>query len=56
MIWEPSHRPALSQFGTSCLESGKSSSVEFPIQTQDRGTYWLRAAGRGPKASPISVT
>ena len=45
-VVEPSHRPVLSLFGTSCLESGKSSSVEFPVQTQDRGTHWLRAAGR----------
>ena len=45
-VIEPSHRPVLSLFGTSCLESGKSSSVEFPVQTQDRGTHWLRAAGR----------
>ena len=43
---EPSHRQILSSFGTSCLESGKSSSVEFPVQAQDRGTHWLRAAGR----------
>lgn len=45
-VIEPSHRSVLSSFGTSCLESGKSSSVEFPVQTQDSGTHWLRAAGR----------
>ena len=43
---EPSHRAALASFGTACLESGKSSSVEFLIQSDDRGEYWLRAAGR----------
>jgi two-component system sensor histidine kinase UhpB len=45
-LLEPSHRAALSSFGTACLVSGKSSSVEFPIQSDDRGEYWLRAAGR----------
>ncbi|MGY3618386.1 ATP-binding protein [Bradyrhizobium sp. USDA 10063] len=43
---ESSYRSALSSFATTCLESGKSSSVEFLVQTQDRGEYWLRAAGR----------
>ena len=43
---EPSHRVALASFATDCLESGKSSSVEFPVQSDDRGEYWLRAAGR----------
>ena len=37
---------ALASFATDCLESGKSSSVEFPVQSDDRGEYWLRAAGR----------
>ncbi len=45
-VIEPSHRPILALFGTSCLESGKSSSVEFPVQTSGGGTHWLRAAGR----------
>ncbi|XSC45372.1 sensor histidine kinase [Bradyrhizobium sp. RDT10] len=43
---ETSHRSALASFGYACLESGKSSSVEFPIRSADRGEYWLRAAGR----------
>lgn len=43
---EPSYRAAVTSFGTDCLESGKSSSVEFLIQSEDRGEYWLRAAGR----------
>ena len=43
---EPPHRAALASFATDCLESGKSSSVEFPVQSDDRGEYWLRAAGR----------
>ena len=43
---EPPHRVALTSFATDCLESGKSSSVEFPVQSDDRGEYWLRAAGR----------
>jgi two-component system, NarL family, sensor histidine kinase UhpB len=43
---ESSHRAAVTSFGTACLESGKSSSVEFLIQSDDRGEYWLRAAGR----------
>ena len=45
-IVEPSHRSALASFGAACLESGKSSSVAFQIQSDDRGEYWLRAAGR----------
>ena len=45
-VVEPSHRPALASFGAACLESGKSSSVVFEIQSDDRGKYWLRAAGR----------
>lgn len=45
-VVEPSYRSALASFGHACLESGKSSSVEFPIQSDDRGEYWLRAAGR----------
>ncbi|MGY3608399.1 MULTISPECIES: sensor histidine kinase [unclassified Bradyrhizobium] len=45
-VIEPSYRSALSSFAATCLESGKSSSVEFPVRTQDRGEYWLRAAGR----------
>jgi len=45
-VIEPSHRPALLSFATSCLESGKSGSVEFPVRTQDHGDHWLRAAGR----------
>lgn len=43
---EPPHRAALASFANYCLESGRSSSVEFPIQSDDRGEYWLRAAGR----------
>ncbi|WP_454617743.1 ATP-binding protein [Bradyrhizobium cenepequi] len=43
---ESSHRSALSSFAATCLESGKSGSVEFSIRTQNRGEYWLRAAGR----------
>jgi len=43
---EPPHRAALSSFATECTESGRSSSVEFPVQSNDRGEYWLRAAGR----------
>jgi two-component system, NarL family, sensor histidine kinase UhpB len=45
-VVEPSHRLALASFGAACLESGKSSSVAFQIQSGDRGEYWLRAAGR----------
>lgn len=45
-VVEPSHRAALTSFGNDCVESGKSGSVEFPIQSDDRGEYWLRAAGR----------
>ena len=45
-VVEPAHRAALTSFGSTCLESGKSGSVEFPIQSDDRGEYWLRAAGR----------
>jgi two-component system, NarL family, sensor histidine kinase UhpB len=49
---EPSHRAAVASFGATCLESGKSGSVEFLIQSDDRGEYWLRAAGRaeGPSS------
>jgi two-component system, NarL family, sensor histidine kinase UhpB len=43
---DPSHRATLASFGAACLESGKSSSVAFQIQSDDRGKYWLRAAGR----------
>jgi len=43
---EPPHRAALVSFATDCLESGRSSSVEFPVQSDNRGEYWLRAAGR----------
>lgn len=43
---EPPHRAALASFATECLDSGRSSSVEFPVQSHDRGEYWLRAAGR----------
>jgi len=43
---EPTHRPALASFATDCIEGGRSNSVEFPIQSEDRGEYWLRAAGR----------
>jgi signal transduction histidine kinase len=43
---EPPYRAALASFGAACIESGKSGSVEFPIQSDDRGEYWLRAAGR----------
>jgi len=46
VVVEPAHRAALTAFGNTCLESGKSGSVEFPIQSDDRGEYWLRAAGR----------
>ena len=45
-LLEPSHRAALASFGGACLESGKSGSVEFPVHSEDRGEYWLRAAGR----------
>jgi two-component system sensor histidine kinase UhpB len=45
-LLEPPHRAALASFGGACLESGKSGSVEFPVQSDDRGEYWLRAAGR----------
>ena len=45
-VVESSHRSALSSFAATCLESGKSGSVEFSIRTQNRGEYWLRAAGR----------
>ena len=45
-VVKPSHRSALASFGAACLESGKSSSVAFQIQSDDRGEYWLRAAGR----------
>jgi signal transduction histidine kinase len=45
-LLESPHRAALASFGAACLESGRSSSVEFPIQSEDRGEYWLRAAGR----------
>ena len=45
-VVEPSHRSAVASFGAACLESGKSSSVAFQIQSDDRGEYWLRAAGR----------
>jgi len=45
-LLDSSHRAALASFGAACLESGRSSSVEFPIQSDDRGEYWLRAAGR----------
>ena len=41
-----SHRSALKSFAASCVESGKSGSVEFPVQTQAHGDHWLRAAGR----------
>ena len=51
---DPSHRAAVTSFGAACLESGKSSSVEFLIQSDDRGEYWLRAAG-GPKGHPIEA-
>jgi two-component system sensor histidine kinase UhpB len=43
---EPAHRVALTSFANDCVESGKSGSVEFPIQSGDRGEHWLRAAGR----------
>ena len=45
-LLEPAHRAALASFGGACLESGKSGSVEFPVQSDDRGEHWLRAAGR----------
>jgi signal transduction histidine kinase len=45
-LLEPPHRAALASFGGACLESGKSGNVEFPVQSDDRGEYWLRAAGR----------
>ena len=45
-LLESPHRAALASFGAACLESGRSSSVELPIQSDDRGEYWLRAAGR----------
>jgi two-component system sensor histidine kinase UhpB len=43
---ESPHRIALTSFATDCLESGRSGSVEFSVQSGDRGQYWLRAAGR----------
>jgi signal transduction histidine kinase len=43
---ESAHRAALTAFATGCLESGRSGSVEFLAQSDDRGEYWLRAAGR----------
>lgn len=43
---ESPHRAALTSFATECLESGRSGSVEFLVQSDDRGEYWLRAAGR----------
>ena len=49
-LLEPPHREALASFGGACLESGKSSSVEFPVRSDDRGEYWLRAAGRAEGA------
>lgn len=51
-VLEPTFRSAFIAFGTSCVESGKSGSVEFQIQQQHRGQYWLRAAGRaaGPRS------
>ncbi|WP_291846409.1 ATP-binding protein [Bradyrhizobium sp.] len=45
-VIKPSHSSALTSFGAECLASGKSSSVAFQIQSDDRGEYWLRAAGR----------
>ena len=51
-VLEPVFRSTFIAFGTSCIESGKSGSVEFRIQQQHRGQYWLRAAGRaaGPRS------
>jgi len=43
---ESPHRVALTSFATDCIESGRSGSVEFLVQSGDRGEYWLRAAGR----------
>ena len=45
-LLEPPHRAALASFATDCIESGRSGSVEFPVQSDDRGEHWLRAAGR----------
>ena len=45
-LLEPPHRAALASFAADCIENGRSGSVEFPIQSEDRGEYWLRAAGR----------
>lgn len=45
-LLEPSHRAALTSFAADCIESGRSNSVEFPVQSDDRGEHWLRAAGR----------
>jgi signal transduction histidine kinase len=45
-LLEPPHRAALTSFATDCIESGRSGSVEFPVQSEDRGEHWLRAAGR----------
>jgi signal transduction histidine kinase len=50
-VIKSSHGHVLSSFATACLESGKSSSVEFPVQTQGRGEHWLRAAGRAEGGS-----
>ena len=43
---QPGHRTALTSFATDCIESGRSNSVEFAIQSDDRSEHWLRAAGR----------
>ena len=45
-LLEPSHRAALTSFATDCIETGRSGSVEFPVESDDRGEHWLRAAGR----------
>lgn len=45
-LLQPPHRAALTSFATDCIESGRSNSVEFPIQSDNRGEHWLRAAGR----------
>jgi signal transduction histidine kinase len=45
-LLEPPHRATLTSFATDCIESGRSGSVEFPVQSDDGGEHWLRAAGR----------
>lgn len=41
---EPLHCAALASSATECLQRGRSNSVGFPVQSDDRGESWLRAA------------